>query len=48
VSSISAVAEGTTGTFWLSHVGQSVIVPEFQGHPGNKALIAALSFSETR
>jgi RNA binding exosome subunit len=29
-------------------VGQSAIVPEFQGHFGNDILIAVISFSETR
>jgi len=31
-----------------SRLGQLAIVPEFQGHPGNGALIAAVSFAETR
>jgi len=32
----------------VSYVGQSVIVPTFQGYPGNDILIAVISFSETR
>jgi hypothetical protein len=35
-------------TFLKLHVGQSVIVPEQQGHPAHDALIAVTSFSETR
>jgi hypothetical protein len=31
-----------------SHVGWSVIVPEFQRHPGNDTLVAVISFLETR
>jgi len=39
---------GTTGTDSLeSCVGWSVILPEFQGHFGISAFIAAISFSET-
>jgi hypothetical protein len=34
-------------TFLELHVGWSAIVHEFQGHPQNKAFIAAISFSET-
>jgi len=34
--------------FWSSACGRSVIVPEFQGHPGNDSLVAVISFSETR
>jgi hypothetical protein len=30
------------------HVGQSVISPEFQEHPENDTLTAAISFSERR
>jgi len=30
------------------YIGQSVIVPTFQGHPGNDILIAVISFSEAR
>jgi uncharacterized lipoprotein YmbA len=33
-------------TFLKLHVRWSVIVPEFQGHPANDALIAGTSFSE--
>jgi len=29
------------------YVGQSLIVPAFQGHPKNYILIAVISFSET-
>lgn len=39
---------GTTGTDFLeSCVGRSLIIPEFQGHSGIIAFIAAISFSET-
>jgi hypothetical protein len=39
----------TAGNYILkSHLDQAVIVPEFQGHPGNGALIAAVLFAETR
>jgi hypothetical protein len=34
--------------FLKLHVGWSVTVPEFQGHPAVDTLIAATSFSETR
>jgi hypothetical protein len=34
--------------FLESCVGQSVAVPEFQGHLGNNALVVAISFLETR
>jgi hypothetical protein len=48
VSSISAATGSTTGTDCLELcVGQSMIVPEFQRHPGNDTL-AAISLSETR
>jgi len=48
-SSISANAGSTNGTEFLElHAGQSVIIPEFQGHPENDTLTAAISFSETR
>jgi hypothetical protein len=47
--SISDTAGSTAGNDILeSYLGQSTIVPEFQGHTGNGALIAAISFSETR
>jgi hypothetical protein len=37
------------GTDFLeSRVGQSVTAPEFQWHPKNDALLASISFSETR
>jgi hypothetical protein len=29
-----------------SHAGESQIIPEFQGYPGNNSLVAAISFSE--
>jgi hypothetical protein len=39
---------GTTGTDFLeSCVGWSVVLPEFQGHFGFSAFIAAIWFSET-
>jgi len=31
-----------------THLAQSAIVSEFQGHPGNGALLAAILFAETR
>jgi hypothetical protein len=33
--------------FW-NRVGWSVIIPEFQGHLGNNAFVAVISFSESR
>jgi hypothetical protein len=48
-SSVSATAGSTNGTDILeSYVGQSVIVPEFQRHPGNDTLLAVILFLETR
>jgi hypothetical protein len=45
VSSVSA----TAGIgFVESHVGQSAIIPEFQGYPGNNSFVAEISFLETR
>jgi hypothetical protein len=34
-------------TFLESHVGLPAIVPEYQGHPGNSAVIAGFLFLET-
>jgi hypothetical protein len=49
VSSISATAESTNGTDFLDLVvGQSVTVHNFQEHPRNYALTAAILFLETR
>jgi hypothetical protein len=48
-SSVSATPGSTARTDFLeSRVGRSAIVPEFQWHPGNDALLASISFSETR
>jgi hypothetical protein len=48
-SSVSATAGSTSGTDFLeSLIGRSTIVPEFQWHPRNDALLASTSFSETR
>lgn len=47
--SISDNPVSTAGNDILeSHLGQSAVIPEFPGHPGNGALIATVSFSETR
>jgi hypothetical protein len=47
--SVSTTAGSTVGTDILeSGVGHSVIVPEFQTHPGNDTLLAVISFLETR
>jgi hypothetical protein len=49
VSSISATAESTSGTDFLDLVvGQSATVHNFQEHPRNDALTAAILFLETR
>lgn len=43
------MAGGTAATDFLeSRVARSVIVAEFRGQLGNDALVAAISFSETR
>jgi len=34
-------------TFLESHVGLPAIVPEYQGHPGNSAVIAGFLLLET-
>jgi hypothetical protein len=48
-SSISAATGSTTGTDFLELcVGWSMIVPEFQIHPGTDNFLAAISLSETR
>jgi hypothetical protein len=45
---VFTTAGSITGTEVLeSHVGWSVIVPEFQGHSGIIAFIAGISFSKT-
>jgi hypothetical protein len=47
--SVSATAGSTAVTDFLeSRVGRSVIVPKFQWHPGNDALLASILFSEKR
>jgi hypothetical protein len=44
-----SIVSSTAGTdIRESHVGWSAIVPEFQRHPGNNTLLAAISFSEKR
>lgn len=49
MSSISVVNKSIAGTNFLeSHVEWPVIVFEFQGHAGNSAFAAAISFLETR
>jgi hypothetical protein len=48
-SSVSVTAGSIAGTDFLeSRVGWSAIVPEFQWHAENDALLASISFSETR
>jgi hypothetical protein len=47
--SISAVDGSTAGTkFFESHVEYPITVFEFQGHSGNSAFIAVISFLQTR
>jgi hypothetical protein len=48
-SRVSTTAGSTAGNDFLeSRVEQSTIVPVFQWHPGNDALLASILFSETR
>jgi hypothetical protein len=45
----SATAGSTSGIDFLETcVGQSVTVPEFQGHLENNALVSGISFLDTR
>jgi hypothetical protein len=48
-SSVYADAGSVPGTGFLKPYARlSTVVSEFQGHPGNGALVATISFSETR